>query len=453
MRVPPGPGPRRPETEDPMPQRPHLLYLAWGFPPSRAGGVYRALATVNAFAAAGWRVTVVTAERSVFERHTGVDPSLEARVDPVVRVVRIPFDWPAQSADIRGYSLARVAVPPLWSRARRRLDRWAFPEASYGPWRAPLSEAARGVHAQDPVDLVVATANPHVTFAAAYDLHRSAGVPFVMDYRDAWRLDVFSGAELAGARSREGRWERRLIDAAHQVWFVNEPIRAWHATTYPEAADRMRVVANGWDPDLLDVAPPAPAGDGPLRFAYLGTVTPKVPVAELVAGWRLALADGRVPPGSTLTVAGHLGYFAVPQRGLAEALADGADAGVRFVGPVPKGEVSAFYAEADVLVLALGTGRYVTSGKVFEYVATGRPIVAVHGTDNASSDVLAEHPLTAMVTDVSPPAVADALARGAALARSVDEDGRAAVAELAVRYRRSEQLSPPIEDLTRELAR
>jgi hypothetical protein len=51
--------------------RPHLLYVAWGFPPCRSGGVYRALATANAFARDGWDVTVLTVERELWERRTG----------------------------------------------------------------------------------------------------------------------------------------------------------------------------------------------------------------------------------------------------------------------------------------------------------------------------------------------------------------------------------------------
>ncbi|GEL95169.1 glycosyltransferase [Cellulomonas composti] len=433
---------------------PHLLYLAWGFPPSRAGGVYRALATVNAFASAGWDVTVVTAQRETFERFTGADPSLEDRVAPGVEVVRIPFEWPAQETDIRRYSRLRATLPPVWSRLRRRRDTVSFPEPSYGPWRRPLTAAAQAVHERHPVDLTVATANPHVTFAAAHALHRSSGVPFVMDYRDAWRLDVFTGAVTAVPRSRVGRWESRLVAAAHEVWFVNEPLRAWHAEQYPSAAARMHVVENGWDPDLLTLPVPRTPHEGPgLRFAYLGTVTPKVPLDELLAGWQLALERGLVPAGSTLTLGGHLGYFAVPQGRLAEALADAAGSGVRYAGPVAKAEVSAFYAAADVLVLALGSGRYVTSGKVYEYVAAGRPVVAVHDPANATTAVLAEHPLVARVAAVTPDEVARALGEGATLARDVSPDATERLAVLATSLRRDRQLAPRVEALTEQVAR
>lgn len=437
-----------------MTSAPHLLYVAWGFPPSRAGGVYRALATVNAFAAQGWRVTVLTADRETYARYTGADPSLEAQVDPRIEVVRVPFDWPAQDTDVRRYSFLRVALPPVWHRIRRLADQIGFPEPSYGPWLPALRRAAAAVHARRPVDLTIATANPHVTFGAAHDLFRRSGVPYVMDYRDAWRLDVFTGVETRRRQSRAGRVEARMIRDAREVWFVNEPIRAWHAAHDPEHAAAMHVVANGWDPTLLEfpLERPDPDGRG-IRFAYLGTVTPKVPLAEVLDGWRLALAEGTVPAGSTLTIGGHLGYFSVPQGRLADLVTGAADAGVSYAGPVPKASVGEFYANADVLVLALGSGRYVTSGKVYEYVATGRPIVAVHDAENATTSVLSGHPLVASVTSVDAAGVAAALAEGVRLARSSDPDEQERVRELALAYSRDHQLAPRIAALTESVTR
>lgn len=434
-----------------MSHRPHLLYVAWAFPPCRAAGVYRALATVNAFVDAGWRVTVLTTTREAYESYTGTDESLEALVRPEVTVRRLPFTWPAQETNIRTYSALRVMLPPVWRRLRLWRDLAAFPEAGYGTWRARLVAAARRVHASDPVDLTVSTANPHVTFEAGYALHRH-GVPYVMDYRDAWVLDVFSGRRLHGPRSRQARVERRVQRHAREIWFVNEPIRRWHAEEYPEWADRMRVVANGWDPELLTEMAASqdddPAQRGPgLRFAYLGTVTPKVPLAELLAGWRRAVQDGLVPTGSTLTIGGYLGYFATPRPEMRDAIAAAFDVGARYVGQVPKASVAEFYAGTDALVLALGTGRYVTSGKVFEYVATGKPVVSVHDPGNAASEVLEGHPLWFPATDLGPEAVAAAFGAAARAIAQPDDEAARAAREFAEPLSRPRQLEPRIAEL------
>lgn len=437
-----------------MSSAPHVLYVVWGFPPCRGSGVHRALATANAFAANGWRVTVLTAERDTFERLTGADPSLEKHVDSSVSVVRIPFRWPAQETEIGRFSRFRVTLPGPWRRLRSRLDRVPFPESGYGPWRRPLTEAARAVHAHDPVDLVVATANPNVTFAAAHALWRRHRVPYIMDYRDAWSLDVFDGGRLTSPRSRAARLEKAYLAGAREVWFVNEPIRAWHAREHPRLASAMHVVANGWDPTILDrTGPPRrPAPGEPLTFGYLGTVSAKVPLAELLEGWTEALDGGLVPPGSRLRIAGHLGFFAVARADMLAAIERAGDA-VDYVGPVPKTEVSAFYRDVDATVLALGRGRYVTSGKVFEYLAAGKPIVSVHHPENAATEVLRGYPLWAAVDDVTPEAIAVALGAGARLAVSTTDAHRDEARSFAERYRRDLQFQPRLAALREAVTR
>ncbi|MGO1835145.1 MAG: hypothetical protein ACTH0C_10810, partial [Actinomycetaceae bacterium] len=170
--------------------RPHLLYVAWGFPPSRGSGVYRALATANAFADAGWDVTVLTAPREVFVELFGADLSLEERVHPAIRVRHVKQELPHIDPDLAHWSKSRVASEPAWFSAFNRASERDFPERVYGGWARNLRAAAGQVHEAHPVDLVIGTANPNVDFVPGEHLHRAHGVPYVMDYRDGWALDV-----------------------------------------------------------------------------------------------------------------------------------------------------------------------------------------------------------------------------------------------------------------------
>ena len=433
------------------PTRPHLLYVAWGFPPSRTGGVHRALATVNAFAADGWDVTVLTAPREVFRDVTGADPRLEALVDPRVQVLRIPFAWPAQQTDLRDWPLWRVLLPRLWATARRRADLRAFPEVGYGPWRRELERAADAVHARAPVDLVVATTNPEVAVTAGVHLHATHGVPYVVDYRDAWSLHTYSGRRRHAPDSAVGRWEARSLGGASEVWLVNEPLRRWHTQAYPRLADRMHVVMNGYDRDLPADLFPAPDPAEPLRYGYLGTMTRVVPLAEFVAGWRRARELSPEVAAASARLHGYLGYYATPDADLAAIVDGAADAGVTYRGPVSKTDVTATYAASDVLLFLLGGGEYVTSGKVFEYMSTGLPVVSVVTPGCAAEEVLAGYPRWHPAADLSPTSVASALVGAAVDARSPDAPARAAAArEHATRFRRDRQLAPRLAAL-REL--
>lgn len=426
---------------------PHVLYVAWGYPPCRSGGTYRALATANAFARDGWDVTVLTCEREVFERYTGVDSSMEDLVDPRVRVERVPFSWPALEPDLRRWSLARALAPRLWTRARQRLDQVPFPEPAYGPWRRMIEPAAERIHAERPVDLCVATANPHVTFTAPLRLHEQHGVPFVADYRDAWSFDVFSGRQLHNPGSRNGRWEQRVLSRATEVWFVNEPIRERYAREHPGQAGRMHVVANGYDPELAaeGVTRRPDAGAG-LTFGYVGTISRQVPVAPLISGWRRARDRNPLLGRSRVEMHGYIGHNA-PLPAVSAALAAGGEWGVSYRGPVPKARVRETYSRFDVLLLVLGSGAYVTSGKVYEYLATGLPVVSVHDPANAVTEVLRDYPLWFPSTSLDPDDVAAALESAGAAALAAGDGVRAEAVALARAYRRDAQLEPRVAAL------
>jgi glycosyltransferase involved in cell wall biosynthesis len=207
----------------------------------------------------------------------------------------------------------------------------------------------------------------------------------------------------------------------------------------------MHVVMNGYDRDLPEDLVRVPDPARPLRFGYLGTMTHVVPLAEFVAGWRRGRAVSPQVAEASAQLHGYLGYYATPDAGLAAIVDGAADAAVDYRGPVSKTDVAATYAGFDVLLFLLGGGAYVTSGKVFEYMSTGLPIVSVTTPGCAAGEVLAGYPRWHPAADLSPDAVAAALAAAADDARAGDAPARAAAArEHARGYRRDRLLAPRI---------
>lgn len=427
---------------------PHVLYVAWGYPPSRSAGMYRALATANAFARDGWRVTVLTTTRETFERLTGSDPESEASIDPRVTVVRIPFDAERSDDDLANWSRLRVYSALLWT-ALRWIPAWfSFPERSYGGWKKPLVAAAEAIHREHPVDLVVGSANPNVDFAPGWHLHRRYGVPYVMDHRDAWHLDVYSGRRTASRLSRSSRLESRMFARSAEGWFVNAPIRDWHAGEHPAKAADFHVVANGFDPEFLhtdrDRAPDPEAG---LVFGYLGTIYGPIPLRETLDAWRLARTRSPLLARSRLVVRGRLGHFSEPDTAVAELLDAYRADGVSYEGPVSKTAVSSVYRSFDALLLIISRSPYVTSGKVFEYAASGLPIAALHDPVTAATSVLAGHPTRFGVDAVDVEQFAQALIATGESAAAQTPESIAATQQWARQFARDEQLAPRIRAL------
>lgn len=410
--------------------------------------MYRALATVNAFARDGWDVTVLTATRETYERLTGSDPATEQSIDKSVRVVRIPFDPARGEEDLERWSRSRVASPLLWSYLRWLASSAKFPEGGYGHWTRALKRAAERIHAEKPVDLVVGTANPNVDFVPGVLLHQKAGVPYVMDYRDGWSLDVYTGRRANSRRSRAGRIERRMLRGATEAWFVNEPIRAWHEREYPENAHNFHVVANGWDPEFLQLTPRARLGnDGALTFGYLGTIYGPMPLQTALEGWRLARSRSALIARSRLEFRGRLGHFAEPDPHAAELLAAFHDDDVSYLGPVSKTTVAEAYGALDALLLIVSKSAFVTSGKVFEYAATGLPIAAVHHPETGATSVLEGRPAWFPVREVTAEEVARVIEEAGEHALGMSGHAVRAAQEWAQPLARDEQLAPRVKAL------
>ncbi|TQO20767.1 glycosyl transferase family 4 [Rhodoglobus vestalii] len=433
-------------------RKPHLLYVAWGYPPARGAGMYRALATANAYAEAGWRVTVLTATRETFASLTGTDELAEQQIHSSITVVRVPFDLSRGETNLSQWTRLRVASPLLWSFLKSLGESSAFPEPRYGAWRRPLVAAAREVHRNIPVDLVIGTANPNIDFLPGYYLNKSHGIPYVMDYRDTWHLDMYRGSRIGSRSSRSARWEKRLLKSASEVWFVNKPILQWHAREFPTDAPKFHVVTNGFDPEFLQGQVDRVSSPDGLIFGYLGTIYGPMPVHETLEGWRQARKHCPVLANAVFEIHGRLGHYSAPNAQMLELIESYAADGVRYMGIVSKTQVAEVYSRFDALLLVLGQSEYISSGKVYEYAGTGLPIASLHHPETASTTVLQDYPRWVAAEEVSAKSFAESIvALGMmALDSDADADAQAQARKSAVRFERLRQLEPRISELTRQ---
>jgi glycosyltransferase involved in cell wall biosynthesis len=435
-------------------RRPRLLFLAFFFPPSRGSGVYRCRAIANHFVRAGWDVTVVTAPREFFTEHLRAsDPSLEATVDPAVRVERVPFNMNVFGIrDIRKIGALRANYPGLAALYQTEVRDRIFPER-YGAWGMRALQRCAALHRKHRYDVVLASGNPFASFATAWAMHKRYRLPYVVDYRDAWTFNQFTSELKFPPEHAMWTWERRVLASAREIVFVNGGMRGWYAERYPTAAGRMTVVPNGWEPELLGEVPYRRAEPGqPLRFGYVGTVTEQMPLETLFAAWRKYRVSAPSSSLDQLLMVGHLGFFPHSALVLREQIRAEEHAGISYAGAVPKAELARTYADLDVLVFCVAGARYVTTGKVFEYMASGRPIVSVHEPEIAARDVLDGYPLWFHGPRLDDETAASAMQQAAAAARSSSPEVFEQARQHALRYTRDTVLLPLEERMRRYAA-
>lgn len=405
--------------------------------------MFRARATANHFAEAGWDVTVLSAPREFFTHYLGgaADETLEATVDPRMRIERPSMDMRHWETDLRKFGRLRANFPMLSDRLYKAVQDRIFPEPYLG-WIPGVIRTAVNLHWRRRFDLVLATGNPFVSFAAARTLGRLFRTPYVVDYRDAWTMNQFTEKLSVPEGGRAMRWEAKVLRDAAEIVFVNDGMRRWHAERYPYAAERMQVVPNGWEPELLgrsEYVVPDPRRQ--LRFAYIGTVTSYLPLGVLFKGWRQARQHPLLA-GAELDVHGHLGFFPDNAPPLRQRIDQEYDAGVRYRGAFGKADAATIYAQTDVLVFCVPGAKYVTSGKVFEYMASGKPVVSVHEPEIAAAEVLDGYPLWFAGARLDAASVADSFIAAAKAARDLDQDTHEVALRHAETYTRAATLAP-----------
>jgi glycosyltransferase involved in cell wall biosynthesis len=429
--------------------RPHLIYLAIGFPPAAKSCAYRMRETANQFINKGWDVTVITIAQESWERDSGIDLTLLEQVDSRVKVVELPLAREDLETNIRLFDEARATSPNRWVAQLRERQTVDFPEPNFGAWRGSLEQAVLDIHAEHPVDLLLASCVPYVNLAAAWKLWEHARVPYAVDFRDGWSIDVIDGVEAFARDSEEARWEKRILDNALSLWVVNDPIAEHYRARYPEVADRVHVVRNGYDADSSPGRAHAPDPGSGLVFGYLGTVNFTAQHLEIVLNaWKAAREREPLLANARFEVRGHIGNGSGRESNRhTEILKQATGDGVSFGGPAAKAEVASIYARWDAMVLILIGGRYVTSGKVYEYMATGLPIVSAHVVEHDASKVLEGHPLWTGAVGIEEEALTRSFVEAAHMAVETDDATHAEAMAHADQFTREALMTTAVRNL------
>jgi glycosyltransferase involved in cell wall biosynthesis len=404
------------------------------------------LAAVNALATRGHQVTVLSADSDAFDLVSGSDWSLTDRISQSVTVVRV--DQPRAMLD---------TVINRWSEARRRnagdYPQWMcelvhdiFPEPVANPWAwypawLPNARAtARALHQARPFDLVIATILPAASAGVALALNAATGVPFVIYERDSWVFSPFTGEPYPDS-GRSRPMLEMAFERAHQVWYINTPLADLHRREFAAWADRIREVRNGWDPESLPrpVEPRARAGQAGLVVRYVGTSSRQFPWEFVTSAWQLARAQSPLLRESVLEFVGPAPADRMP----------GDFDHVTLAGPRPREELWDVYSGTDILLFVKEGGGMATSGKIYEYAATGLPIVSSMVADHDARHVLAGRPLWFDAAGHTPEALAAALVAAAERAPGVEETP--AAREHAERFRRDQVFSSAFAQLEESL--
>jgi glycosyltransferase involved in cell wall biosynthesis len=352
-----------------------VLLVTMYFPPAGGGGVQRSLKLAQYLPALGVETHVLAPDDPKWVHR---DPEL--RVPTQAWIHRARYIGPRgrkPAEELRATDGLQRALVQAQVTARRLL----LPDASV-TWNLTAIPAAIRIAKREGIDVVITTSPPGSVHFVGAAVQRASGTRWIADLRDPLVANQHRRDDTAAARARQAANEQiaRLVARnADAVTCVSEAIA--DEVRGLGARGPVRVIANGCDFD--DFAgleyEPAPR----FRITHTGSFFGKRDPRPFLQAFHDAGLDA---------VARFVGDFRSSDREWAEAL----DLGDRLeiVDYLPRADSLRFQRDSEVLLLLVpdagGRGRGVLSGKVFEYIAAGRPILAVVPPDGAAADLVRE---------------------------------------------------------------
>jgi glycosyltransferase involved in cell wall biosynthesis len=244
-----------------------------------------------------------------------------------------------------------------------------------------LWRGLRALH-RDKYDLLYSSYPPASAHLLGLLLKGHTGLPWVADFRDSWIYDPLDPALSASPyrRACEARLEEAVIRCADAVVVATEAVADHLRQSYPEAASRVRVVTNGFEPAEFTRTAPPPF-DGPLRIAHTGSFSishpQRTPQPLFAALESLLAVDSTWAQRLQLELVGLLS----PEE--ERAAQDLVDAGIlQLAGPQERAAALACQQRAHVLLLVDHVRPWPATnvpGKLYEYLAAERPVLALAG--------------------------------------------------------------------------
>lgn len=332
-----------------------ILYISSAVPPFQDSAAIRSVFLLRGFARRGAQVTTVSPD------YPNGDASLLERMPSPVRAVR--------TSSPHFHRMRQRLTGRAWWLYANMLQAAAVPDILAG-WEKDALAAAEPVIASTRPDVLFSSSGSPTGHMAAGKLARQHRIPWIADVTDPWGLTSSRAFFLPFWRWRNRRLERATLSHASALLFTTEECMAAYQQAWGSTLPDPHYVPCGYDNDEF-AEERRVLRDGPINLTYVGvaygTNRNLNPAMEGVARWNRTAGSARV----RMQVVG-------PHSEKFERLAQELSAGeITFSGHVPYERSLELIRGAHVLFLIGNDGVLQIPGKVYMYLASGRPILYV----------------------------------------------------------------------------
>ena len=347
-----------------------FVVVNYDYPRPGAPGANRWAAMTKYLRRLGHEVTVLTAAAP------GLSPG---EIDGVLRTPDLGSVGALRRLLRRAPSDSSALPAQVSSGTTVLLEKVIVPDAYLLSWLPWAWAALRRLRHERRLDCLITSGPPQ----SSHLLGLGSGHPaWIADFRDGWMFEPpHAQFPTRLQRALAARLERRVVSRADAVVGVTQPIVDDFKSRLGAPAE---LISNGWDPELR----PSPEARSTLvdpekfTFVHTGMVTGasgRDPQPLLAALKRLVDADPGLAERVELL---FVGTASVEDLELLRR--SGLNGCIRYGGRVERSEAFALQRAAGALVLLTSARTSEATGKLFEYLGSGRPIIALAERNEAA---------------------------------------------------------------------
>jgi glycosyltransferase involved in cell wall biosynthesis len=370
-----------------------VLIIAYYWPPSAGSGVQRWLKFVKYLRLYGWEPIVYTPLNPDFDLK---DEKLQEEIPEGIAILKQPIFEPFQIYNqLMGQKAEKQVNPVMKGKAKLGLKAktmlWIraniFIPDSRMFWIKPSVKFLIVWLKENKVDAMVTTGPPHSMHVIGLKIKRKTNIPWLADFRDPWtRIDFYHELNLEPWADRKHKnLENAVINEADHVVVVGNNMKEEYQ---PLTSRPVSVVTNGYDPADIDVKPEAPL-DKAFSIIHIGMLGK---ARSHPIFWKGLYELRKENPDLKEKL--EVRIYGVSDPIVQEQIKDFEDTSwIQFLPYVPHHEVIQIQRKARVLLLSVNDvpmAKGIITGKIFEYLAIGRPILCIGPPDGDAASIVNE---------------------------------------------------------------
>jgi glycosyltransferase involved in cell wall biosynthesis len=336
-------------------------------------GVQRPLKFVKYLREFGWNPVVVCPEPGAYPYY---DHSLLEELNRLaVDVHKVPAKTPFHLPFLKNI---KTPLPEKVTEYSRRLLRmFMYPDNKKGWIEAAVQRSVELAEEQS-FDMIFSTAPPFSDHIAASELKNKLKIPLVLDYRDAWVNNHFMDDLYEWQKQIHKKMEYSCLKNADRVIVLDRYMRSLIKQDHPELRVDIKIIPHGFDPEDLDgtVEPTLDYKSGKLNFLYSGLFYESNQPDILLNAVKDLAQESKINLNDI-----HFHFQGGLSPRINELIDDlGLEKSVTDLGYVSHSIAAANLKKADVLWMISNfdpVHKQVKSGKLFEYVGSGKPILGL----------------------------------------------------------------------------